>query len=272
MKRMITWIIDIYGATEIDARCRRLPPNHNIQIFVKGISTLSCVTGREHDQMCRFILGIIIDIPLPNNIAPGRLIRAVRALLDFLYISQYPIHSSETLTLLEEALQKFHYNKDIFVDLGIRLHFHFPKLHKLKHYKTVIEVLGTMDNYNTEYTERLHIDLAKDVYCSTNHKDEFTQMMKWLERKEKIIFHDKFICWRLADEPSPPDTSWRPPEFAHRPHIQMTTHPSIWSVPLTLIISNYCATLFTPALARYVAYTNNPSLYTTAQIEHEASV
>lgn len=161
---MIAWIINIYGATEIDARCHHLPPNHNIWIFVKGISTLSCVTGCEHDQMCQFILGIIIDLPLPNNLAPGRLICAVQALLDFLYISQYPIHSSETLTHLKEALQTFHWNKGIFVDLGIHPHFHFPKLHKLKHYKVAIEALGTTDNYNMEYTEQLHIDLAKDMY------------------------------------------------------------------------------------------------------------
>lgn len=195
MKHMITWIIEAFGAAEIDARCRCLPPNHNIRLFVKGISTLSRVTGREHDQMCCFILGIIIDIPLPNNLPPGRLIRAVRALLDFLYISQYPIHSTEMLTLLQEALQAFHANKDIFVDLGIRPHFNFPKLHKAKHYKLAIEALGTTNNYNTEYTERLHIDFAKDTYRSTNHKDVFTQMTKWLERQEKMFFHDKFIQW-----------------------------------------------------------------------------
>jgi hypothetical protein len=44
----------------------------------------------------------------------------------------------------------------------------------------------TLDNCNTENTERLHIDLAKDAYQSTNRKNEFSQMTLWLERKEKI--------------------------------------------------------------------------------------
>jgi len=35
---------------------------------------------------------------------------------------------------------------------------------------TVIELFGTTDNYTTEYTERLHIDLAKDAYRATNMK------------------------------------------------------------------------------------------------------
>jgi hypothetical protein len=48
-------------------------------------------------------------------------------------------------------------------------------------------LFGTTDNYNTEYTEQLHIDLAKEAYRSTNFKDELPQMTLWLERKEKKI-------------------------------------------------------------------------------------
>ncbi|KAG5642676.1 hypothetical protein DXG03_002334 [Asterophora parasitica] len=270
MKHLIAWIIEAYGAAEIDARCRCLPPNHNIRVFVKGISSLSRVTGCEHDQMCRFILGIIVDIPLPNNLPSEQLVCAVRALLDFLYISQYPIHSSETLALLDAALQDFHCNKDIFIDLGIRSHFNFLKLHKMKHYRSAIEALGTTDNYNTEYTERLYIDMAKDAYRSTNHKDEFTQMTKWLKRKEKIFFHDNFIQWHLSGEPPPADNSWHSPGFSHQPHLQMTAHPSIRRVPLTTVTSKYGATHFIPALARYAARMSDPSLCTAAELERRA--
>ena len=41
------------------------------------------------------------------------LIKAVCALLDFLYLAQYLIHTNETLVLLEEALEQFHKNKNI---------------------------------------------------------------------------------------------------------------------------------------------------------------
>ncbi|KAG6882799.1 hypothetical protein C0992_010640, partial [Termitomyces sp. T32_za158] len=50
IKHLIHWIIETCGAAEVDARCRRLPPNHNIRLFLKGISTLSRVTGKEHAQ------------------------------------------------------------------------------------------------------------------------------------------------------------------------------------------------------------------------------
>ncbi|KAG1845849.1 hypothetical protein F4604DRAFT_1884251 [Suillus subluteus] len=89
---------------------------------------------------------------------------SVRGLLDFLYLTQYPCHSSKTLELLQEMLDVFHDNKDIFIDLGIQNNFNLPKLHTTRHYPLMITIFGTMDNYNTKYTEQLHIDLAKDAY------------------------------------------------------------------------------------------------------------
>ncbi|KAJ7933521.1 hypothetical protein B0H13DRAFT_1856028 [Mycena leptocephala] len=82
----------------------------------------------------------------------------------------------------------------------------------LSHY---IKLFGTTDNYNTEYTERLHIDLAKDAYRSTNFKDEFPQMTLWLERKEKIFRHEKYIQWRLDGCPAPPTVEPLPPGIVY---------------------------------------------------------
>jgi hypothetical protein len=69
VKHIISWIIQTFGAAEIDARCHRMPLNHNMHHFMKGISSLSCVTGQEHDQMCRILLGLVIDIPLPGGLS-----------------------------------------------------------------------------------------------------------------------------------------------------------------------------------------------------------
>src|SRR5436305_7983616 len=67
IKHLITWIKSAYSSQELDARCRRLPPNHHIRIFMKGITKLARVSGKEHDQVCHFLLGIIVDILLKNN-------------------------------------------------------------------------------------------------------------------------------------------------------------------------------------------------------------
>ncbi|KAJ7312316.1 hypothetical protein DFH08DRAFT_717847 [Mycena albidolilacea] len=268
IKHIVGWITEAFGPAEIDARCRRMPPNHNTRLFLKGITTLSRVSGMEHNQMCRILLGLIIDLRLPDRNSTARLIRAVRGALDFLYLSQYPTHSSETLSLLNDALKMFHANKEVFVDLGIRADFNFPKLHNLRHYLMTIKLFGTTDNYNTEYTERLHIDLAKDAYRATNRKDEYTQMTLWLERKEKILRHEKFIFWRIAGSPAPTEKQslWSPPAVLHNRHVQMPTHPSAKGVSLTTIENNYGAIYFRDAFARYAVSFGRPDL-TKRQIE-----
>ena len=86
-----------------------------------------------------------------------RIITAACALLDFLYLAQLPSHSSFTLVCMEESLDHFHNNKDIFVELGIHNHFKIPKFHSLIHYVPLIWLFDTTDNYNTEQMEQLHI-------------------------------------------------------------------------------------------------------------------
>ena len=136
MKHLISWLTSpgAFGTAKIDARCRSLPPNQHITTFVKGISILSRVTGLEHKQMCKIILGLIMDLSLPSGGDTARIIRTARALLDFLYLTQLPSHTSDTLLRLEESLARFHDNKDVFIDLGVRKQFYYPKVHSLLHY------------------------------------------------------------------------------------------------------------------------------------------
>jgi hypothetical protein len=261
------------GAAEIDAHCRRLPPNHHIRLFTKGITCLSHVSGTEHTQICRFILGIIIDIRLPNNLNASHLLRAVRGLLDFLYLAQYPCHSSETLHSLDEALDLFHENKDIFIQLGIRNNFNLPKLHAACHYHLMIMLFGTTNNYNTEYTERLHIDLVKDAYHATNHKDEFIQMTRWLERKEKILWHQKYVSWCLAGGHQFKPYHSHPPDMIFSHELVMTKHPSAKAVSIQKLVEDYGATHFREALARYVArhgQSNHPAPLRNRALDHLA--
>ncbi|KAF7974189.1 hypothetical protein HWV62_13231 [Athelia sp. TMB] len=263
IKHLTQWIKEVFGADEIDARCARFPPNHNIRHFKNGIMGLSRVSGKEHDQICRILLGIVIDIPLADGMSSVRLVRAVRAMLDFLYLAQYPLHTDDTLGHLEDALQRFHNNKGIFIDLGVRNNFNIPKLHFAQHYFESIRDFGTSDNYNTEYTERLHIDLAKDAYRATNHKDEFAQMTVWLERKEKILRHESYIHWCQSRLSRIIITS---PKLIPRRQLRMAKHPSTKGVSFDRLVADFGATYFRDALARYVVTLLHPN-FNRHQIE-----
>ncbi|KAJ3575317.1 hypothetical protein NP233_g1175 [Leucocoprinus birnbaumii] len=257
IKHVLSWIREACGSAKIDTRCRRLPMSHSVRLFMKGVSHLVRVTGTEHDQICRFMLGLIADIQLPNGFSNTRFIKAIRAILDFVYLAKYPVHTSETLQQLDNALSDFHLNAGIFIDLGIRKNFDFPKLHFCGHYHYLIELFGTTDNYNTEYTERLHIDLAKDAYRATNFCDEVPQMTTWLDRKERMLHHERHIE-RMLNLPNL-DSSMTP---------QLSPAP----IPLTGVSLNdirvkYGAKFFETALCRFVTYYRNPELTTFRQLE-----
>ncbi|KAJ7826003.1 hypothetical protein B0H14DRAFT_3088530 [Mycena olivaceomarginata] len=236
IKHIANWLKAAFGPAEIDARCRRLPPNHNVCLFLKGT---------EHGQICA---------------------------LDFLYHSQYPIHSTETVDALTADLRSFHNNKLIFIDLGIHDNFKIPKLPNILHYPLHVQLFGTFDNYNTEHTEQLHIDFTKDAYHATNRKDKYLQMTLWLERKEKILHHEKFICWCCAGSP-PPSTvkpTWHPANFVQHRHLQMTKFPSAYGVKLSDLTDNYRAEYFRDAFARFVIGFQNPD-FSKHQVEAAAA-
>ena len=105
LKHLCTWIKKAYPAHELDAQCQKLPKNSHVCHFFKGIIPLSKITGKEHNNIARILLGLIIDIPLPDGISNTHLLAATQALLDFLFLSQYPVHSDPTLHQLKDALQ-----------------------------------------------------------------------------------------------------------------------------------------------------------------------
>ena len=261
MKHLIGWVVRIFGSTEINARCRAMPPNFNILLFPKGI-TLSRVSGHEHKKMCSILLGLIVDLPIPGGWDSTRLVRAVRALLDFLYLAQLQCHTSETIDQLQMALSEFHDHKAIFIDLGIRKDFNIPKLHSLTHYVSSIRLFGTTDNYNTEQSERLYIDFAKDAYRATNRKDIYYQMTAWLERREKVLIHTMVINQRQCEDLRPLTRQIPEPPRVPTQAIKMALNPTK-SASFDTLAVDYGAVDFQDELADFLSRLNNPTVSTS---------
>ena len=267
VRHIVTWVSSptVFGSNAIDTRCRVLPPNHNIGVFRKGISLLSKVTGKEHKDICRILLGLIVGLRLPGGHMPLRVIKAVRAILDFVYLAQFPSQTTDTLRRLQESLQVFHLNKSVFVDLGTRESFNLPKLHSMLHYTSSILLFGTTDNYNTEQTERLHIDFTKDAYRSTNRKNEFMQMTTWVERRERVQQHEAHVARQQPSEEheTHPTVSFGPPRI-HYGYLKMPRHPTLKSVSFQRLAQEYGAISFQDALADFIARVNNPGVSNAA--------
>ena len=251
-------LITILVSGEIDARCRAIPPNHNILLFPKGISTLSRVSGHEHKKICSILLGLIVGLPVPAGRDASRVVKSTRALLDFLYVAQYGSHTTASIECLKDCLAAFHDTKAVFMDLGARKNFNLPKLHSLIHYTSSVQQFGTTDNYNTEQSERLHIDLAKNAYRATNRKDEYPQMTVWLERRERIEQHAAVVNIRQNPQQYARPQRIIGPPCARTQSVKMARHPSAKAVTFDDLKLRYGAPKFQDALADFIAQVNNP--------------
>ena len=193
---LVKWCTAIMGEAEVDARFKAMSSYPGLRHFKKGVSFVTQWTGTEHKEMEKVFMGVVAGA------VNSKVLTVARSLLDFIYYSQFQLHTSKTLDKLEKCLKTFHENKQIFIDLGIRKHFNIPKLHAIQHYVEGICSLGSADGYNTESPERLHIDFAKAAYRASNKRDYMEQMSIWLQRQEAMWLKDSYLMWVNHDLPS----------------------------------------------------------------------
>lgn len=185
------------GADEVDRRFKAMPDHPALRHFKKGISLVSQWTGTEYKHMEKVFLGVITGASDPMAV------RAVRAVLDFIYYAHFETHTNDSLTAMHASWVAFHDNKDVFLPYRPREDFNIPKLHSALHYELSIRKLGTADGFNSENTERLHIDFAKRGYAASNKKAYIKQMTVWLTRQEAVTRFECYLAW--AEPRSPAD-------------------------------------------------------------------
>ncbi|QRV73889.1 hypothetical protein RhiJN_01903 [Ceratobasidium sp. AG-Ba] len=183
---LIKWVTTHLGKPVLDERYVSMPDCQGMRHFKNGISTVSQWTGRELKEMVKILLPAISD-------GNERVVRTARSLMDFMYLAHYSSLTDEDLDAMEDALRTFHDHKDVFEEIGTVATdkgFHgIPKIHMISHYMHLIRRLGTPDGYNTETSERLHIDFAKMGYRASNKVNATKQMALYIQRLEAIAMH-----------------------------------------------------------------------------------
>jgi hypothetical protein len=190
---LVKWVTEtlVGGKHEVDRRFQAMTGHPSLRHFKKGISLISQWTGTEHKNMERVFLGVVADT------ANSKVVQATCAILDFIHYAHFETHTDQSLRQLENAWNRFHASKDEFIKQKVRTHFNIPKVHAMQHYVHMIRSHGTADGFNTEASERLHIDFAKHAYAASNRKDYIIQMKTWLARRESIEIFSEYLRWSI---------------------------------------------------------------------------
>jgi hypothetical protein len=181
------------SADSVDNRYKLMPKHSTLRHFLSGVTGLKQSTASEHREMQKVFIGVMASL------VPDKVLRVVIAAIDFIHYARLPMHTTTTLQLLDDALEHFHVDKDVFIEYEIRTHFNINKIHSMVHYSESIRQVGTADGYNTETPERLHIEFAKRAYKATNRCDFFDQMTVYLERRERVAKFDVYIRWAMPE-------------------------------------------------------------------------
>ncbi|KAN0103980.1 hypothetical protein V8E52_011444, partial [Russula decolorans] len=251
---VVKWCISLSSEYEVDARFKAMTDYHGLRHFKKGISSISQWTGKEHKEMERVFVTVLAGL------VDSRVLKAVRATIDFIYYVQYQSHTDITLARMGEALDAFHSHKDVFIELRPNEDFNIPKVHSMLHYLDSICSLGSADGYNSESPEQHHIDYAKEAYHASNGVDYITQMTKWLQRQEAVDRHSAYLDWVLAEaaEPMSPSHGMQDPGLftpsgiipGHAYRLQKTC--PFPSLPVNRLMSTFGALDFVPAFQAFL--------------------
>ncbi len=177
------------GSDEIDHHFKSMTRHPTLHHFKKGISLVLQWTGNKFKNMEKTFLGVIAGA------VDEWVIRAVHGMVDFISYAHFETHTESSLERMDRAWSAIHENKSIFVELGICKKFNIPKFHSLIHYISAICSHGTLNSYNTETPEHLHIDFVKAPFRAGNKRDYTVQMATWMSRHDTVQHYKGFLCW-----------------------------------------------------------------------------
>jgi len=195
----LNWIKETVGKYELDARFMAQHKRVGTRHFAKGISHVKQMTGREHRDIQRTIVAMIAGA------APPRFVIAVRALVEFIYLAQNPVHTEETLQTLVQALHTFHQHKDAVVEAearrgkrGAKEDFFIPKLELLQSFEPAVRRLGSLMQFTADVMECLLITHCKDLSERTSRRNQdFVEQCVWiLNRIESMELFGVYALFR----------------------------------------------------------------------------
>lgn len=128
-----------------------------------------------------------VYLPALSGHVPSRMVQAIRAFLEFCYLTRRNVHDEATLRDLENALKRFHAFRTIFQETGVRPEgFSLPRQHALTHYHTHIRLFGAPNGLCSSITESKHIKAVKEPWRRSNHFEAIMQMMVTNQRLDQL--------------------------------------------------------------------------------------
>ncbi|KAH7903179.1 hypothetical protein BJ138DRAFT_1021044, partial [Hygrophoropsis aurantiaca] len=197
---VLKWCKEVVGK-ELDSRFKAHHKRISVRHFANGVSHVKQMTGRDHRDIQRTI------VPMIAGLVPPDFLRAIRAIIDFIYQSQSPVHTDASIERMESSLREFHTHKDAILrahgrktSTGVKDDFFIPKLELLHSFANAVRNNGAIIQYTADVSERLLITHCKHPFERTSkNKDFTTQVTRILDREESMRRFDIYTLLRSSN-------------------------------------------------------------------------
>jgi hypothetical protein len=114
------------------------------------------------------------------------MVRTMSAFTEVCYLARRSQIDETTLKLINAAIERFHHERKIFIEVGVREDFCLPQQHSLMHYSSLICLFGTPNGICSSITESKHIQAVKKPWRCSSHNQPLGQMLLTNQRLDKL--------------------------------------------------------------------------------------
>ena len=127
-----------------------------------------------------------VFLPAITGLVPDQMVRALSAFLEFCYLVRRSQIDGDVLLKINAAIERYHKERDIFIECGIRADFNLPRQHSLLHYPSLINMFGAANGLCSSITESKHIKAVKQPWCRSSRNEPLGQMLLINQRLNKL--------------------------------------------------------------------------------------
>ncbi|KAF8488801.1 hypothetical protein F5888DRAFT_1622732, partial [Russula emetica] len=187
---LVTWVMDYVAAehgkshanqilADIDRRIATVPLFTGLRRFPEGRGFKQW-TGDDSKALMKVFL------PAISGHVPPKMVRAVSAFTEFCYLARRSQIDETTLELIDAAIERFHREREVFIEVGIREDFSLPRQHSLMHYSSLIRLFGVPNGICSSITESKHIEAVKKPWRRSSRNQPLGQMLLTNQRLDKL--------------------------------------------------------------------------------------
>lgn len=125
-------------------------------------------------------------LPAIEGYVPTDVVCTFRAFLEFCYLVRRNVITEKTLDEIQDALDRFHRYREIFITTGVVFTFSLPRQHSMMHYILLIRLFGAPNGLCSSITESKHIKAVKEPWRRSSRYKALGQMLVTNQRLDKL--------------------------------------------------------------------------------------